>query len=103
MKKFLNLVTLSLAAGLNAFAQDEGSLELRCAACAPNSISPDVCEARLQKQVDDDCYAQGGGAGLITKVQVIHTFAGGFCFDGTHGGRMMGSRNLVTFSCTKRL
>lgn len=106
MKKYLLLITLSMAAAGNAYAQDADrvveTLSLTCEICSMSPIAPTVCQSQLQKQVEEHCSAEGGN-GEITGVQVTQKFAGGFCFDGTQGGRLTGTRNSVTFSCVTGL
>ncbi|WP_305807955.1 hypothetical protein, partial [Staphylococcus epidermidis] len=89
----------------SAYAQEPANptttTELTCSLCADFGIPNDVCEAHLQKQIDALCAADGG-AGQIQDVHLIQRFAGGFCFDGHHGGRLIGARNSVTYTCVAR-
>jgi hypothetical protein len=93
---FMVLACLSFA---SAHAEEGGRETTRtfgCSFCSTERLAP-ACD--LQAQAAAECQRAGFPAATIHHISAGRTLAGGFCFDGSAGGRMYELTYSVDFTC----
>jgi hypothetical protein len=107
MRKLVIAASL-LICSLTTLAQEQNTDPLQrtdtfsCFSCSTSNnsvLDQDYCDLKIQEDATSKCRSLGFSSANIESSTFVKTYRGGFCFDGTHGGRAVSSHFSTVYTC----